>query len=129
MISSIVNGGLLGNIASVEVSKQGVLSAIFEDGTSRALYQLPLATFPNPDGLTRLPGNGYATSDASGSASLNEPTVLGAGAIASGALEGSTVDLAGEFTNMIRFQRAYSAASRIITTVDDMLQEVSNLKR
>ena len=129
LISSIVNGGLLGNIASIEVSKDGRLSAIFEDGTARELYQLPLATFPNPDGLTRLPGNGFSVSDASGAAALNEPTVLGAGAIASGSLEGSTVDLAEEFTNMIRFQRAYSAASRIITTVDDMLQEVSNLKR
>lgn len=129
MISSIVNGGLLGNIASVEVDKQGRLSAIFEDGTARELYQLPLATFPNPDGLTRLPGNGFSMSDGSGAPALNEPTVLGAGAISSGTLEGSTVDLAEEFTNMIRFQRAYSAASRIITTVDDMLQEVSNLKR
>lgn len=129
MISSIVNGGLLGNVASIEVNKQGLVSAIFEDGTARALYQLPLATFPNPDGLTRLPGNGYSTSGDSGSPSLNEPTVLGAGAISAGTLEGSTVDLAEEFTNMIRFQRAYSAASRIITTVDDMLQEVSNIKR
>lgn len=129
MISSIVNGGLLGNIASVEVSKEGLLSAIFEDGTARALYQLPLAVFPNPDGLTRLPGNGFGVSNASGAAALNEPTVQGAGAIAAGTLEGSTVDLAEEFTNMIRFQRAYSASSRIITTVDDMLQEVSNLKR
>ena len=129
MISSIVNGGLLGNVASIEVSKSGRLSAIFEDGTARELYQLPLATFPNPDGLTRLPGNGFSVSDGSGAPALNEPTVLGAGAISSGTLEGSTVDLAEEFTNMIRFQRAYSAASRIITTVDDMLQEVSNLKR
>lgn len=129
MISSSVNGGLLGNVASVEVSKSGRVSAIFEDGTARALYQLPIATFPNPDGLTRLPGNGFAISDDSGSSALNEPGVLGAGGISSGTLEGSNVDLAQEFTNMIRFQRAYSASSKIITTVDDMLQEVSNLKR
>jgi flagellar hook protein FlgE len=129
MISSNVNGGLLGNVASVEVSKTGRVSAIFEDGTARALYQLPIATFPNPDGLTRLPGNGFAIAQDSGSAALNEPSVLGAGSISSGTLEGSNVDLAQEFTNMIRFQRAYSASSKIITTVDDMLQEVSNLKR
>lgn len=129
MISSSVNGGLLGNVASVEVTKDGRVSAIFEDGTARALYQLPIATFPNPDGLTRLPGNGFAIAEDSGSAALNEPGVLGAGGISSGVLEGSNVDLAQEFTNMIRFQRAYSASSKIITTVDDMLQEVSNLKR
>jgi flagellar hook protein FlgE len=60
---------------------------------------------------------------------LNAPGQLGAGGIASNSLEASTVDLAGEFTNMIRFQRAYSASSKIITTVDDMLREVSDLKR
>jgi flagellar hook protein FlgE len=129
MISSTVNGGLLGNLASVEVSKTGTVSAIFEDGTARALFQLPISTFPNPDGLTRLPGNGFSTSQDSGSATLNEPGVLGAGYISPSTLEGSNVDLAQEFTNMIRFQRAYSASSKIITTVDDMLQEVSNLKR
>lgn len=129
MISSSVNGGLLGNVASIEVGKSGRVSAIFEDGTSRALYQLPIATFANPDGLSRMPGNGYSISQDSGSPALNEPGVLGAGGIAAGTLEGSTVDLAQEFTNMIRFQRAYSASSKIITTVDDMLQEVGNLKR
>lgn len=129
LISSSVNGGLLGNIASVEVSDEGVVSAIFEDGTSRAVYQLPLATFQNPDGLTRLSGNAYAVSGSSGSAAINAPGALGSGTIASSTLEASNVDLAQEFTNMIRFQRAYSASSKIITTVDDMLQELSSLKR
>ena len=129
LISSSVDGGLLGNIASIEVSDRGIVSAIFEDGTSRAVYQLPIATFQNPDGLTRLSGNAYAVSGASGSAAINPPGALGSGTIASSTLEASNVDLAQEFTNMIRFQRAYSASSKIITTVDDMLQELSNLKR
>lgn len=129
LISSSVDGGLLGNIASVEISKEGVVSAIFEDGTARRVFQLPIATFQNPDGLTRLSGNAFAVSGASGSAAINTPGALGAGTIAANTLEASNVDLAQEFTNMIRFQRAYSASSRIITTVDDMLQELSNLKR
>lgn len=129
LISSTVNGGLLGNIASVEIDDNGRVSAVFEDGTARAVFQLPLATFANPDGLTRLPGNGFAVSSESGGYVLNEPGVLGTGQIAGGALEASTVDLAQEFSNMIRFQRAYSASSKIITTVDDMLQEASALKR
>ncbi len=129
LLSSSVNGGLLGNVATIEVSDDGVVSAVFEDGSSRAVFQLPLATFPNPDGLTRLNGNSYSTSADSGAFALNAPTVLGTGAIASGVLEASTVDLAKEFSDMIRFQRAYSAASKIITTVDDMLAEASNLKR
>lgn len=129
LITSTVDGGLLGNIASIDISATGKVSAIFEDGTARAVFQLPLATFPNPDGLTRLPGNGYAVSNASGNFAINPPGTFGSGNISAGALEASNVDLAAEFTNMIRFQRAYSASSKIITTVDDMLQEVSNLKR
>jgi len=129
MISSNVDGGMLGNLSSVEVGKTGVVRAIFDDGTSRSVFQLPIATFQNPDGLTRISGNGFINSQASGGATLNKPGSLGAGAIQSSALEASTVDLASEFTNMIRFQRAYSASSKIITTVDQMLQEVGDLKR
>jgi flagellar hook protein FlgE len=129
LISSSVDGGLLGNIASIQVSKTGQVSAVFTNGTSRAVFQLPIATFQNPDGLTRVTGNAFAVSNASGSVTINKAGVLGAGTISSGTLEASTVDLAQEFTNMIRFQRAYSASSKIITTVDDMLQELSSLKR
>ena len=93
------------------------------------MFQLPVATFPNPDGLTRMSGNGFLMSNSSGNYAINTPGTLGAGSIRSSMLEASTVDLAQEFSNMIRFQRAYSASSKIITTVDDMLQEVSNLKR
>ncbi len=129
LISSSVDGGLLGNIASIEVDDKGVVSAIFDDGTARRVFQLPVATFQNPDGLTRLTGNAFAVSSASGSVAINPPGALGAGMISSATLEASNVDLAQEFTNMIRFQRAYSASSKIITTVDDMLQELSSLKR
>lgn len=129
LISSNVNGGVLGQLASVEVSKTGKVTAVFDDGTTRDVFQLPLATFQNPDGLTRLSGNSYAVSRTSGGLALNTPGSLGAGNISASTLEASNVDLAGEFTNMIRFQRAYSASSKIITTVDDMLREVSDLKR
>ncbi|UYY59706.1 flagellar hook protein FlgE [Sphingomonas sp. S2-65] len=129
VVSSNVNGGLLGNLVSVDVNKTGRVTAIFDDGTTRDVFQLPIATFQNPDGLTRLSGNAYTVSKASGGVTLNTPGSLGAGDIASNSLEASTVDLASEFTNMIRFQRAYSASSKIITTVDDMLREVSDLKR
>ncbi len=129
VISSTVNGGLLGSVASTRISESGIVSAVFDDGTSRAVFQLPLASFQNPDGLARLPGNAFSESDQSGSVAINSPGALGTGTIASNTLEASTVDLAQEFTNMIRFQRAYSASSKIITTVDEMLQEVSNLKR
>ncbi|WP_404367649.1 flagellar hook protein FlgE [Sphingomonas sp. MMS24-J45] len=129
VISSNVDGGLLGSVASTRITDGGLVSAVFEDGSSRTVFQLPLASFQNPNGLTRLPGNAYGVSDLSGSVAINEPGSLGAGNISANTLEASTVDLAQEFTNMIRFQRAYSASSKIITTVDEMLQEIGNLKR
>lgn len=129
VINSNVNGGKLGNVASVQVSDTGKVSALFDDGTTRTVFQLPVATVPNPNALTRVSGNAFSVSDQSGSYAINAPGSLGAGSIQAFKLEASTADLAQEFTNMIRFQRAYSAASKIITTVDDMLQEVSNLKR
>jgi flagellar hook protein FlgE len=128
-IAQTIDGGLSGSVASVDISKSGVVSAVFADGTKRAVFQLPLATFANPDGLTRLPGNGFTVSGESGNMLLNAAGTVGAGTVQEGVLEQSNVDLAGEFTNMIRFQRAYSASSKIITTVDEMLQEISNLKR
>lgn len=129
LIASSVDGGMLGNIASIQVSDTGLLSAVFDNGISRPVFQLPVATFPNPDGLTRVTGNAYQMSDKSGNYAIDVAGALGAGSIRASTLEASTVDLAQEFSNMIRFQRAYSASSKIITTVDDMLQEVSNLKR
>lgn len=129
LISSNIDGGMLGNISSIEISKSGLVSAIFDDGTTRTVFQLPIATFENPNGLSPVSGNGYSASRASGAYTLNVPGTLGAGRLSAGALEAATVDLATEFTNMIRFQRAYSASSKIITTVDDMLREVSDLKR
>ena len=129
VLASSVNGGQLGTISAIDISKDGVVSAMFEDGTALAVFQLPVASFQNPDGLTRLPGNAYGLSPESGAVSINAPGAAGNGSIASNSLEGSNVDLAGEFTNMIKFQRAYSASSKIITTVDEMLQEVNNLKR
>jgi flagellar hook protein FlgE len=129
LISSSIDGGPLGNVASIDIGSDGIVSAVFDDGSRRAVFQLPLATFQNPDGLARVAGNGYAVSGTSGNFSINAPGSLGGGSVQARNLEASTVDLAQEFTNMIRFQRAYSASSKIITTVDEMLQEVNQLKR
>lgn len=123
-----INGGLLGDVTDVGVSKDGVVSAVFANGSTRPIYQLPLATFANPDGLTAIAGNAYLPSDRSGNVAVNAAGTQGTGQLASKQLEQSTADIATEFTNMIRFQRAYSASSKIITTVDQMLQELGALK-
>ncbi len=122
------DGGLLGDYQSVEVSKTGTVTAIFANGARRDIYQLPLASFRNPDGLARISGTAFQASQDSGAPSINVASANG-NQVWGGRLEGSTTDLAQEFSDMIRFQRAYSASSKIITTVDEMLQEVSNLKR
>lgn len=129
LINATADGGLLRTITSVDVSKTGQLNVLFDDGTSRPFYQLPLATFLNPDGLATIAGNAYLESPDSGTPAIAAPGSLGAGTIKASSLEASNVDLAEEFSNMIRFQRAYSASSRIITTADEMLQEANSLKR
>ncbi len=129
VINASANGGFLRTISSVDVSPTGQLDVLFSDGTRRPFYQLPLATFLNSDGLTSVAGNGYVESPNSGSPTISDPGSLGAGLIKASSLEASNVDLAEEFSNMIRYQRAYSASSKIITTADEMLQEANNLKR
>src|SRR5262249_7068641 len=123
IVSAGVNGALFGGLAGVSVGTDGTVVASFDNGVQRKVYQIPLAPFANPDGLTETTGNSYLQSQDSGAVSIKPPGVGGAGAINGSALESSTVDLAKEFTDLITTQRAYSAATRIITTADDMLQE------
>ncbi len=103
--------------------------AIFDNGETLPIYQLPIATFPNVNGLLAKTGNVYIGSDSSGSPVLRFAKTGSAGAIASGALENSTVDIGTEFTNMIIAQRAYSATARVITTADEMLDDLVRIKR
>lgn len=129
VISASADGGFLGTITNVDVSSTGQLDVLFSDGTRRPFYKLPVATFLNADALTTIAGNAYIESSDSGSATISDPGSRGAGLIKASSLEASNVDLAEEFSDMIRYQRAYSATSKIITTADEMLQEANNLKR
>lgn len=123
------NGAPLGNVVGVEVSEEGRVSAIFDNNLIRLVAQIGLATFANPDGLEAVGGNAYIQSTESGEYSVKQPQLGGAGKIESSALEASTVDLSSEFTGLITTQRAYSASSKIITTADQMLEELINIKR
>jgi flagellar hook-basal body protein len=117
------------NGLGVEIDKEGFISAIFNNGVTRQIYKLPVATFVNPDGLFADRGGVYRATADSGAFSLKDPGLGGAGVIDSFSLETSSVDLAQEFSSMIIIQRAYSASSKIITTADDMLDEVIRMKR
>ena len=123
------DGAKFGNYTGVSVSEDGIVTAIFDNGETRAIAQIPLATFVDVNSLEALTGNAYIETTTSGNASLCTAGQSGAGVIASSSLEQSTVDIAEEFTDMITTQRAYSAASRIITTADSMLEELLTIKR
>ncbi|MFN3228712.1 MAG: flagellar hook-basal body complex protein [Asticcacaulis sp.] len=123
------NGTAFGNLTDVEIGKDGIVTAIYDNGVTRRLGQVAVATFANPDGLGSVSGNAFVVTRESGTYNLKAPGTGGAGFLAPSTLESSTVDLSTEFTGLITTQRAYSASSKIITTADEMLSELINIKR
>jgi flagellar hook protein FlgE len=123
-LSSNVDGALFGSLTGVTIGTDGIVTANFSNGLTQNIYQIPLATFANPDGLTAISGNAYQASNDSGTANINQPITGGAGSIDSSAVEASTVDLATEFTNLITSQRAYQASAQIISTASSMLNDL-----
>lgn len=126
---SFVDGLAYGVLSTVEIDEEGYVNALFTNGMSRRVFQLPLATFSNYSGLNSEEGGAFTASPDAGTMILYGAGEGGAGTLRSKALEASTVDLAEEFTNLITTQRAYSASSKIITTADEMLDELIRLKR
>jgi flagellar hook protein FlgE len=123
------DGFTTGTLDSFSVSTQGLLTGVYSNGTQRLLAQVAVARFPNPAGLARSGTNLFEVSANSGDPSVGTPGTGSRGLISNGSLEGSNVDLAQEFTNMILAQRGFQANGRVITTNDDILQELVNLKR
>jgi flagellar hook protein FlgE len=122
-----VDGSAYGSVTGVTVGKDGTVTAQFSNGLSQAVYKIPIATFTNEDGLGQVSGNAYVATQNSGTANINMADAGPAGGIQSNSLEGSTVDLATEFTNLITTQRAYSASAQIIQTANQMLQVLEQL--
>ncbi|MET3836364.1 flagellar hook protein FlgE [Brevundimonas sp. UYEF29] len=127
--STVTNGTAFGNLSEIKIDEGGFVTAIFDNGVMRRIAQVAVATFPSPDSLREVSGNAYAVSLQSGTFNLKAAGTGGAGEIAAKQLESSTVDLSAEFTGLITTQRAYSASSKIITTADEMLAELINIKR
>lgn len=123
------NGAPAGNLTSLEVDSAGILAGVYDTGQRRALYQIPLATVPNPNGLTALDNQAFEISKDSGDVFFFDAGAGPAGEVAGFALQQSTVDIAEELTNMIVTQRAFSSNATVIRTVDEMLQETTTLKR
>ncbi len=122
------NGSQFGTFSGVSVSPDGLVTALFDNGDTRPIYRVPVATFTNPNGLEGRTGNVWNASDASGDYTLRTAGNGSAGVVTQGSLESSTVDIGEEFTDMIVVQRAYSASTKIISTADEMLQELMRVK-
>ncbi len=123
------NGALFGVGSRVEVDDRGVITAIFNNGVRRPVYQIPIAVVQNPNGLTARDGTAFEQSGDSGSLYLWDAGVGPAGKTSGESLERSNVDIAQELTNMIETQRTYSTNAKVVQTSDEMLEELTRLKR
>lgn len=122
------NGAELGLRTGVEIDREGFVIAQFSNGATTRLYKLPLTTFANPNGLREVSGTAYTETEDSGEENLREAGTGGAGFLEPSTLENSNVDLADEFAQLIVAQRAYSAGTKVINTVDQMTQELLQLR-
>lgn len=123
------DGSGAGILSSYTVSNTGEIVGVFSNGLTQTLGQLALANFNNVNGLEKIGDSMFRTTVNSGLAQVGPPGSAGLGMISTGTLEMSNVDLAKEFTNLVIAQRGFQANSRVITTSDELLQELVNLKR
>lgn len=122
------NGFGPGTLQSFSIDETGGITGIFSNGQTRTLGQIALASFANPEGLERNGGNNYRASVNAGLPQVGTATQSGLGKISAGYLEQSNVDLSNEFTNMIITQRGFQANTKIVSTVDEMLNQLINMK-
>jgi flagellar hook-basal body protein len=128
VIFSDQNGAELGLRTGVELTREGIIVARFSNGASADLYKIPLITFANENGLTEVSGTSYSESEESGEENLREAGSGGAGFVEPSTLEASNVDLADEFARLIIAQRAFGAGTKVITTVDQMTEDLLRLR-
>ncbi len=123
------NGSAAASLSNLSIDQYGYIVGVFSNGQSKQLAQIMMATFPNLNGLTSVGENMYTVSANSGNPLIGEPGESTGTTIQSGALEQSNVDLSEEFTRMIVSQRGFQANARVVTTSDNLLQEITNLVR
>lgn len=123
------NGSPVGNLVGVEVNESGMLVATYDTGFTQTLYQIPVVDVPNLNGLVAMNDQAFQISPESGSFFLWDAGDGPTGAMTGYAREGSATDVAAELTSLIQTQRAYSSNAKVIQTVDEMLQETTNIKR
>lgn len=123
------DGAVYGQLTGVTIDAKGLVTASFDNGVKLPVYQIPLATFPNPNGLSSISGTVFSASQAAGNVALRMPGDSDGASLQASAIEGSTTDIAGEFNRMIVAQQAYSAASQVVSTVKTMFETLSSAVR
>ncbi|HEY7135157.1 MAG TPA: flagellar hook protein FlgE [Acidimicrobiia bacterium] len=123
------DGTSIGSLQSFSISNDGVITGVFSNGKSQPLGQVALASFNNPAGLEKAGDSMYRVTSDSGLPQIGTASSGGRGSISAGTLEMSNVDLAQEFTELIVAQRGFQANAKVITTSDQMLQDLVNLKQ
>lgn len=129
-ISTIDSDGVrYGQFTSIEIDDKGLVTALFDNGLRQTIYQVPIATFANPGGLTHINGTIYDENQNAGNYNLRLPGEGAAGTIVSSALEQSKTDTSDEFNKMIVAQQAYSSAAQVISTTSDMFDTLISAVR
>ncbi len=124
-----VDGNAMGSLQSIALSGDGTVMGVYSNNLREPIGKLALATFANPGGLAKAGNSSFRVGDNSGQPAIGEPGGGGRGTLIAGALEMSNVDLAEEFTGLIVAQRGFQANSRVISSSDEVLQDLVNLKR
>ncbi len=123
------DGYTMGYLDSFKIDQQGIITAVYSNGSNRTIGQMALASFTNPNGLEKIGETNFVQSNNSGMANIGPSGIAGKGKLIAGTLEMSNVDLSEQFTDMIVTQRGFQANSKTIQTSDQMLQELLTLKR
>ena len=127
--ASSQNGFPPGSLQGFSIAPDGTVAGIFSNGLTRSLGKIAMSIFPNANGLDRMGSNLWRATDNSGVPYVGEPRAGGRGLVSSGFLEQSNIDIGSEFTDLIVTQRGFQANTRVVTTVDEMLQDLLSMKR
>ena len=122
-------GSALGTLQSFSLGNDGTITGVYSNGLRKSIGQLAIANFVNPSGLAKAGNSSYVVGDNSGTAAIGVAGSGGRGTLQAGALEMSNVDLSQEFTGLIIAQRGFQANSKVITTSDQILQDLVQMKQ
>lgn len=126
---AVIDGQAPSSIKGVDIGKDGSVVALYENGSQKLLYRIPLGTVASPDRMSVISGNVFSPSTESGNIQLGFPENGGMGKVSAGALEESNADIAQELTDMIEAQRSYTANSKVFQTGSELMDVLVNLKR